>query len=58
MLSAIFSNFGRPSFDLGNDAKIHEADDVVTELENKTRELERRLKLLEIQSKPRGSIND
>ena len=53
MIKGFLSNFGKPSYDLGNDDKIHEADEHIRRL----RDLERRLKLLDIQSTPRGQLN-
>ena len=54
MLYDVLSNFGRPDYDLGNDDKILEADKTLKESKDKREELERRMRLLGIQSTPRG----
>ena len=55
MLHKLVTNFGRPSFDLGSDYKIHEADEALEDIQKRRLELERRLRLLDIQSTPRGT---
>lgn len=54
MFKDFVSNFGRPDYDLGSDDKIHEADENTKEIRSRREELERRLRLLDIQSTPRG----
>lgn len=46
--------FAKPDFDLGSESKIHEADQLSIELEQKQKELERRLRLLHIKGSPRS----
>ena len=50
-------NLGRPDYDLGNDDKIHEADEHLEQSMRKRKELEDRLRLLEIQGTPRGPLH-
>lgn len=52
-----FTGFAKPKFDLGNDDKLHQADELHQELKEREQALERRLKLLEIQGTPRGPLN-
>lgn len=50
-------NIGKPRFDLGNDDNINHADKLIDEVTEKRKSLEERaarLKLLDIQSTPRG----
>ena len=54
MFHRLVTSFAKPNFDLGNDNKIHEADRTVEELQERRRDLERRLRLLGIQGTPRG----
>lgn len=57
MLHTFITNFAKPRFDLGSDDKIVEADQTLHELQHRKQNIERRLKLLEIQGNPRGHLN-
>lgn len=57
MWTYFVSNFGRPRFDMGDDTKIEESDIIQKELEERRKELERRLRLREIQATPKGPFN-
>lgn len=50
-------NYARPDFDLGSDQKLNEADKACVEIQQRRKELERRLELLNIQGTPRGSFH-
>lgn len=57
MLRKAIRNFGKPSYELhSSTTKLFEVDETLRENKSKRVELERRLKLLEIQSTPRGKI--